>query len=123
MTVPARPAPFNNRTNRLLGALAAVLASTAAQAESVYVIDQLVITVASNPGGEGDPVGTVKSGDRLEVLERQNEEAHVRLPNGTEGWIKESYLSADQPLPQRLTDPTPAPPNLHQPVPPRPPAL
>jgi hypothetical protein len=100
-----RQRAFDRGISALL-CLTATLASAATQAESVYVIDELVVNVTSNPGGEGDSVGTVKSGDPLEVLERQNEEAHIRLPNGAEGWIKASYLSADQPLQQRLTERT-----------------
>jgi hypothetical protein len=75
-------------------------------AETVYVVEQLVVSIARLPGGEGDRVATVKSGDSLDVLERQNDEAHVKLSNGSEGWIKTSYLSSEQPLQRRLSDRT-----------------
>jgi hypothetical protein len=87
-------------------ALVLVLGTGVAHAEPVYVIEQLVVSVTSAPGGEGDRVATIKSGDRLELLERQSDEAHVRLPSGAEGWIKASYLSSDQPLQRRLTERT-----------------
>jgi hypothetical protein len=83
-----------------------VLAAPAANAEPVYVIEQLVVSLASAPGPEGERIGQVKSGDRLELLEREGDEAHVRLPSGTEGWIKASYLSAEEPLQHRLTERT-----------------
>src|SRR5882724_9911975 len=74
--------------------------------QPIYVIEQLVVSVASAPGAEGERIGQVKSGDKLELIEREGDEAHVRLPNGKEGWIKSSYLSAEEPLQHRLTERT-----------------
>jgi hypothetical protein len=85
---------------------ALVLAASAVNAEPVYVVEQLVVSLASAPGPEGERIGQVKSGDKLELLEREGDEAHVRLPSGTEGWIKASYLSAEEPLQNRLTERT-----------------
>lgn len=79
------------------------LAAPAVYGDPVYVIEQLVVGIESAPGPEGERVGQVKSGDKLELLERQGDEAHVRLANGKEGWIKSSYVSAEEPLQQRLT--------------------
>jgi TolA-binding protein len=86
--------------------LTAGLAAPAVHAETVYVIDQLVVSVASSQGADAERIGQVKSGDRLELLEREGEEAHVRLPNGTEGWVKASYVTIEEPLAQRLTERT-----------------
>jgi hypothetical protein len=74
--------------------------------DPIYVIEQLVVSVASAPGPDGERIGQVKSGDKLELIEREGEEAHVRLPNGKEGWIKASYLSTEEPLQHRLTERT-----------------
>jgi len=91
----------------LVLALALTLVASGVHAgESLYVIEQLVVGVSSAPGGEGDRVATLKSGDRVEVLDRQGEEAQVQLPNGTSGWMKASYLSAEPPLQRRLQDQT-----------------
>lgn len=37
-------------------------------------------------------VGTVKAGDRVEILERQKRFARVRTPSGQEGWLEQRYL-------------------------------
>jgi hypothetical protein len=74
--------------------------------DPIYVIEQLVVSVASAPGPDSERIGQVKSGDKLELIERQGEEAHVRLPGGKEGWIKSSYLSTEEPLQHRLTERT-----------------
>jgi SH3 domain-containing protein len=74
----------------------------AAHAETLYVIEQLVVNVNSAPDASGERVATVKSGDSLEVIERVRDEVHVQLSGGREGWIRASYLSADEPLKARL---------------------
>ena len=86
--------------------LTLALAAPAAPAETVYVIEQLVVSVAASPEADADHIGQVKSGDKLELLERQGDEAHVRLPSGKEGWIKASYVSAEEPMALRLTERT-----------------
>ena len=47
-------------------------------------------------------VATLKSGDRVELIERAGEAVHVRLPDGREGWLRAIYLSGDEPLRPRL---------------------
>ena len=41
-------------------------------------------------------VGTVKNGDRVEVLEREKRFSRVRIAGGTEGWIEQRYLVDQQ---------------------------
>src|SRR5215469_12495225 len=71
-------------------------------AESLYVIEQLVVGVSSAPDASGERVATLKSGDRVEVIERAGDQVHVSLPGGREGWVRASYLSAEEPLRVRL---------------------
>jgi hypothetical protein len=86
--------------------LALAFSAPAVRADPMYVIEQLVVSVASTPDADGERIGQVKSGDKLELIERQGDEAHVRLSNGREGWIKSSYLTAEPPLQTRLTERT-----------------
>ena len=111
MTPHARPAAIAVARASRVAALAMVsLALTAlgkggeATAESLFVIDQLVVNVSSAPGGEGERVANIKSGERVEVLDRQGDDTQVQLANGTQGWVKSAYLSADPPLQRRLQD-------------------
>jgi hypothetical protein len=75
-------------------------------AESVYVIEQLVVSVNSAPEGAGERIGSIRSGDRVEVLERLGGETRVRLVSGTEGWVKSAYLSSEPPLRTQLAERT-----------------
>jgi uncharacterized protein YgiM (DUF1202 family) len=91
---------------RALLLLPILAAAPGAYAETLYVIEQLVVNVNSAPDGSGERVASIKSGDAVEVLERQGDQVRVHLANGTEGWIRKSYLSADEPLQHRLGERT-----------------
>ncbi|HUE47636.1 MAG TPA: TIGR04211 family SH3 domain-containing protein [Steroidobacteraceae bacterium] len=80
--------------------------SPAVRAEDLYVIEQLVVSVSSTPDGSGEHIASVRSGDALEVLERSGDEVHVRTRSGREGWIRASYLSAQEPLRPQLAQRT-----------------
>ena len=83
-------------------ALVALAAAAPLPAESLYVIEQLVVGVSSAADASGERIATLKSGDRVEALERAGDQVHVRLASGREGWVRASYLSAEEPLRVRL---------------------
>lgn len=85
-----------------IAAMVVAFGAPAVHAETLYVIEQLYVTVNSAPDGSGDRVGQIKSADEVELLERDGEQARVRLASGEEGWVKASYLSADPPLRPQL---------------------
>jgi Bacterial SH3 domain len=86
--------------------LPVLAAASAGHAETLYVVEQLVVNVNSAPDSTGERIATIKSGDALEVLDRQGDQVHVHLPNGTEGWVRKSYLSSDEPLHVKLGERT-----------------
>ncbi len=106
MTAEPRSSPWRRvlrwRWRAVLAALA--LLAPAAHADPVFVIDQLVITVSSEPAGAGERIATIKSGDRVELLDRQGDDSQIQLADGTSGWVKSSYLSSEPPLQRRLQD-------------------
>ncbi len=82
--------------------LAGLAAAVSAQTETQYVIEQLVVTVNATVDGSGERVGQIKSGDRVDVLEREADQSHVRLSSGEEGWVRTSYLTSAPPLREQL---------------------
>jgi hypothetical protein len=86
--------------------LPALVAASAIHAETLYVIEQLVVNVNSAPDATGERVANIKSGDAVEVLDRQGDQIQVHLANGTEGWVRKSYLSAEEPARMRLGERT-----------------
>jgi SH3-like domain-containing protein len=86
--------------------LPALAAAAAIHAETLYVIEQLVVSVNSAPDATGERVANIKSGDAVEVLDRQGDQIQVHLANGTEGWVRKSYLSSEEPARVRLGERT-----------------
>jgi hypothetical protein len=78
------------------------LCARARAADTLYVVEQVVVSVSSTADGSGERIGTLKSGDRVELIERAGEAVHVRLPDGKDGWLRAIYLSGDEPLRPRL---------------------
>jgi Bacterial SH3 domain len=91
------------RSLACVAALAAALNFASAHAETLYVIDQLIVSVSSTADETGERIATIHSGDSVQVLERRDAYAHVRLSSGAEGWVKAAYLSPELPLQQKLT--------------------
>jgi Bacterial SH3 domain len=87
----------------VLAGLAGALVVANARAETLYVIDELIVSVSSTADETGERIASIHSGDSVEVLDRHNAYAHVRLSSGTQGWVKTSYLSAALPLQRQLT--------------------
>jgi Bacterial SH3 domain len=90
----------------LLLPVLALAATTALHAETQYVVEQVVVNVLSAPDASGTRVGSIKSGDGVEVLDRQGEVLHVKMANGTDGWVRKSYLSPQLPLKTQVADRT-----------------
>jgi hypothetical protein len=87
----------------VLAGLAGALVVANVRAETLYVIDELIVSVSSTADDAGERIASIHSGDSVEVLDRHNSYAHVRLASGILGWVKASYLSATLPLERRLT--------------------
>jgi hypothetical protein len=91
-----RPASLAALLATLLGAHAACAA------DALYVVEQVVVSVNSSADGSGERVASLKSGDRVELIERAGESVHVRLPDGKDGWLRAIYVSGDEPTRPRL---------------------
>ena len=76
-----------------------------APAETLYVTDQLVITVRQGTSNQHAIVKTIKTDTSLEVLEHVEGEkyAKVRLTSGEEGYVLVQYLSNDTPKTQIIS--------------------
>ena len=75
-----------------------------ASAETVYVTDVLRLGMHEAPDTSDKPFENLVSGTALEVLDRNSSYAHVRLPDGREGWVKGTYLVTDKPASARVLE-------------------
>ena len=81
---------------KYVGLLTIFLSITAA-AETAYVTDNLRLGLHQAADTSDRAFRTLESGQEVEVLNRDRNYAHVRLPDGVEGNLKAAYLVFDKP--------------------------
>ncbi len=79
----------------ILGLLA--LFPLLAAAETAYVTDNLRLGLHNAEDTSDRAFRILESGQPMEILIRAGNFANVRLPDGTEGWVKTAYLVDDKP--------------------------
>lgn len=72
-------------------------APTQAQEEIGYVTDNLRLGLHQAADTSDRAFRTLESGQSLEIVSRNRNYAHVRLPDGVEGYVKAAYLVFDKP--------------------------
>ncbi len=77
--------------------LVAIFVSTSAFAETAYVTDNLRLGLHQAADTSDRSFRTLESGQSIEILDRDVNYAHVRLPDGVEGYLKAAYLVYDKP--------------------------
>jgi SH3 domain protein len=73
------------------------LSAAAAAAETAYVTDIIKVAVRSGPANDQKSLGTLESGQMVEIVKPGDEWALIRMPNGTEGYVMARYLVSQQP--------------------------
>lgn len=68
-----------------------------AAAETAYVTDNLRLGLHTAQDTSDRAFRFLDSGQAMEVLVRDRNYANVRLPDGTEGWVKAAYLVDEKP--------------------------
>ncbi|MCJ7557660.1 MAG: TIGR04211 family SH3 domain-containing protein [Gammaproteobacteria bacterium] len=93
------------RVRRLVTGLVLFLAALpGAYAETVYVTDELTLRLQAEPTDASAVVATLRSGDRLELLDKAGFFALVKTADGKQGWAKAGYLIAERPARARLQE-------------------
>ena len=67
------------------------------QAETAYVTDNLRLGLHQAADTSDRAFRSLDSGQQLEILSRDRNYAHVRLPDGVQGYVKAAYLVDDKP--------------------------
>ena len=80
---------------RVLASL--VLLPARATAETAYVTDTLQLGLHRAADTSDRPFRSLDSGQELEILSRTTYYANVRLPDGTEGYVKAGFLVSNKP--------------------------
>lgn len=83
--------------SNLLAGLVVGLAVSTAAAETGYVTDNLRLGLHQAADTSDRAFQALESGQELEIISRDRNYANVRLPDGTEGYVKAAYLVFDKP--------------------------
>ncbi len=89
------------RPSVLLATLLALAAPAAAQ--PAFVIDSLWVAVYSEKSTDSELKQIVRTGEQVEVLATEQGWARIALRSEGDGWIDQSYLSAEPPIGNRLS--------------------
>ena len=74
-----------------------ILLPTFAAAQTAYVTDNLRLGLHTAEDTSDRAFRYLESGQAMEILTRDRNYANVRLPDGTEGWVKSAYLVDEKP--------------------------
>ena len=74
-----------------------ILLPAFAAAETAYVTDSLRLGLHAAEDTSDRAFRFLESGQAMEILSRDRNYANVRLPDGTEGWVKSTYLVDEKP--------------------------
>ena len=85
-----------------LAALLLALPVGIAAAATAYVSDELVLGVYAEENSQGQRLATLHSGTRVETLAQNGDFTQVRLADGTTGWVKSTFLTANEPAVVRI---------------------
>lgn len=75
-----------------------------AQAETVFVIDQVEAGLYQEKTADSPILKLLPTGTALDVLQRDGERVQVRDPEGARGWIDNRYLMPTKPTRQLLNE-------------------
>ena len=87
-----------------LSLLIGALAPTSALAEAAWVDNEVRLNLRTGAGTSFRIVGSVSTGDAVDILSRESNWTQVRLPDGKRGWIPAGYLKAEAPADVRLDE-------------------
>ncbi len=100
-----RPARLGTAAILLIVLVTGTFLTTAAMAQNWYVNVEIKSALRTGPGLERKIIAFVATGDQVaEILEENEEWAHVRLVGGKEGWMPKRYLTNQKPSNLQLDD-------------------
>jgi SH3 domain protein len=73
-----------------------------ARAQTLYVTEEIEITMRTGPGTDRKIIALLPSGSAVEMVERGKDWSRVRLANNKEGWVLTRYLTEVTPAAIKL---------------------
>ena len=92
-----------NRSIRFVAFILSTSLAGIAVAETLYVSDELAITLRTGPGVKNKITSMLKSGEDLEIIQKNSDGyTEVRTANGKTGWVLQRFLMAEPSARSRL---------------------
>jgi len=88
----------------VLVTIASTMFAMQAEADTLYVSDQLVITLRQGKSTQHKILKTLKTGTPMEVLEEGPAYFKVRISDGTEGYVLRQYITSQPPKTLRIKE-------------------
>lgn len=86
----------------LLSLFFSLFISGLAWSETLYVTDRILLGVHQQANENSPVITTIASGTAVTILQRQDSFAKVKLADGKQGWVIESYLKKSKPATAEL---------------------
>jgi len=83
---------INNQFKKFIWLLVLPATISGVNAEVAYVTDRLQLSVHQAEDTSDRAFASLKSADRVEILDQNMFYARVRMPDGREGWVRKTYL-------------------------------
>jgi SH3 domain protein len=83
---------------------ALILFASLANAETVYVIDELKIGLHQSASINSPIIKLIKSGTELKIVDRIDDLVEVEDPEGAKGWINQKYVLNSKPGKARISE-------------------
>lgn len=93
-----------NRITLALFAMAAMIATSVASAETVYIKEDWRIGFYTEPDSNSAGIGLLRMGQALEVVEIGPDYSKIRTENGSEGWVDNRYIVETPTVVQQLAE-------------------
>jgi len=85
------------KTIKWVAFFAVILTSLSAQAKTYYITDKVLVGVYEDSNSDSALLTTLPTGTPLEIIERSGSFVKIRSPDGSNGWIENTYMIEHKP--------------------------
>jgi len=84
--------------------ISSILFSSPAHSKTMYVIDEIIITVRRQPGVDFKIVDQLTSNEKVDIVRTEGSWAEISFKDNKTGWVLERFLTEETPKPIQITE-------------------
>jgi len=81
-----------------------ILFSSSTHSKTMYVIDEIIITVRRQPGVDFKIVDQLTSNEKVDIVRTEGSWAEISFKDNKTGWVLERFLTEETPKPIQITE-------------------